>query len=278
MVNLCRDENDETGHEFLKGEKNTGELPAQQACRVRRFCPFPLLAQACVHHDRRRARIICGLRKGSGPLCSQRANQIPAQCMVGAPPGWPKFCRLKTLENRCTLMAVYKKTQKGMNELLARTPDIDARLVSVLILVDGVREASEVNRLAQEAGLPVDALEILLHGGFIDRKFKGSAAPADAKIDVRAEPEVPIKPAKTSQLQKFNSLYAYLVEETKALLGLRGFIFQLRIERASTPMELKDLIEPIGKAIEKKHGFKLAKNFLRESERLAVAMIAGRDL
>lgn len=46
-------------------------------------------------------------------------------------------------------------------------------------------------------------------------------------------------------------LYAYLIEETKALLGLRGFIFQLRIERASNPMELKDLIEPTGKAIEK---------------------------
>lgn len=43
-------------------------------------------------------------------------------------------------------------------------------------------------------------------------------------------------------------------------------------------MELKDPIEPIGKAIEEKHGFELAKNFLCESERLAVAMIAGRDL
>ena len=175
-------------------------------------------------------------------------------------------------------MAVYKKTQKGMNELLARTPDIDARLVSVLILVDGVRDATEVNRLAQEAGLPVDALEILFHGGFIDRKFKGSAAPADAKIDAPAEQAASKKPAQTSQLQKFNALYAHLVEETKALLGLRGFIFQLRIERASTPMELKALIEPIGRAIEKKHGFEMAKHFLRESERLAVAAITERDI
>lgn len=175
-------------------------------------------------------------------------------------------------------MAVFKKTQKGMNELLAHTPDIDARLVSVLILVDGVRDASEVNRLAQEAGLPADALEILFHGGFVDRKFKGSAAPADATTDASAQPAVPKNPAHTSPLQKFNALYAYLVEETKALLGLRGFLYQLRIERASTPMELKALIEPIGKAIEKKHGFETAKNFLRESERLAVAAITDRDI
>lgn len=175
-------------------------------------------------------------------------------------------------------MAVYKKTEKGMNELLAPTPSIDARLVSVLILVDGVRESAEVNRLAQEVNLPVDALEILFHGGFIDKKFKGSAAPADAKIPAPAEPVAPQQATATSKLEKFNALYSYLVEETKALLGLRGFIYQLRIERASTLLELKALIEPIGKAIEKRHGLEAARNFMRESERLAVAAIAGRDI
>jgi len=175
-------------------------------------------------------------------------------------------------------MAVYKKTEKGMNELLARTPSIDARLVSVLILADGVRDSSEVNRLAKEAGLPVDALEILFHGGFIDKKFKGSAAPAETKIEIPKAPEAPKKIEASSKLEKFNGLYSYLVEETKALLGLRGFIYQLRIERASTLLELKALIEPVGKAVEKKHGFEIAKNFMRESERLAVAAIAEREI
>lgn len=175
-------------------------------------------------------------------------------------------------------MAVFKKTEKGMNELLARTSSMDARLVSVLILVDGVRDSVEVNRLAQEVDLPVDALEILFHGGFIDRKFKGSAAPTDAIAQPPAEPVAPQKTSATSKLDRFNALYSYLVEETKALLGLRGFIHQLRIERASTLLELKALIEPIGKAIEKKHGFEIARNFMRESERLAVAAIAERDI
>ena len=175
-------------------------------------------------------------------------------------------------------MAVYKKTEKGMNELLAPTPSIDARLVSVLILVDGVRDSAEVNRLAQEVDLPVDAFEILFHGGFIDRKFKGSAAPAEVKTPTPADPVAPEKATSASRLEKFNALYSYLVEETKALLGLRGFIYQLRIERATTLLELKALIDPIGKAIEKKHGFEIARNFMRESERLAVAAIAGRDI
>ena len=178
-------------------------------------------------------------------------------------------------------MAVYKKTEKGMNELLAPSTSIDARLVSVLILVDGVRESDEVNRLAQEGNLPLDGLEILFHGGFIDRKFKGTATPVQITPETPATPAESVTPMAATPartLERFNALYAYLVEETKALLGLRGFLYQLRIERASTPLALKALIEPIGKGIEKRHGFDMARRFMRESERLAVAAIAERDI
>lgn len=175
-------------------------------------------------------------------------------------------------------MAVYKKTEKGMNELLAPSTSIDARLVSVLILVDGVRESDEVKRLVQEVNLPLDGLEILLHGGFIDRKFKGTATPVERKTPIPAEPMVPVAATPARTLERFNALYAYLVQETKALLGLRGFLHQLRIERASTPLALKALIEPIGKGIEKRHGVDMARRFMRESERLAVAAIAERDI
>ena len=175
-------------------------------------------------------------------------------------------------------MAVYKKTEKGMNELLAPSPQIDARLVSVLILVDGQRDAAEVNRLANEVSLPADALDILFHGGFIDQKFKGSAGPADPKNEPRRQPVVSKPGDASARLKGFNALYSYLVEETKALLGLRGFVYQLRIERAATLLELKALIEPIGQSVLKKHGFEIAQNFMREGERLAVAAIAERDL
>ena len=165
-----------------------------------------------------------------------------------------------------------------MNELLAASPRIDVRLVSVLILVDGERDSVEVNRLAKEVNLPVDGLDILLHGGFIDKKFKGTAEPTDLKSERRQEPVV-LKPGDAStRLKGFNDLYSYLVEETKALIGLRGFIHHLRIERATTLLELKALIEPIGQAVSKRHGFEIAQNFMREGERLAVAAIAEREI
>ena len=175
-------------------------------------------------------------------------------------------------------MAVYKKTEKGMDELLAPSPRINLPLISVLILVDGERDSLEVNRLAKEVNLPADALEILFHGGFIERKFKGTAEPVETKKEQRRDPVVPKPGNASTRLKGFNDLYSYLVEETKSLLGLRGFIYQLRIERATTLLELKALIEPIGETVLKKHGFDISKNFMRESERLAVAAIAEREI
>jgi hypothetical protein len=66
----------------------------------------------------------------------------------------------------------------------------------------------------------------------------------------------------------FHALYAYLVEQTKSLLGLRGFGYQLRIERATSLDELQTLIQPLGVAIEKKHGLETAENFKRQCELL----------
>lgn len=174
-------------------------------------------------------------------------------------------------------MAVYKKTQKGMSELLAQSPSINLKLFNVLILVDGTRDSSEVIQLAKEAALPVDGLEILFHGGFIEKKFKGSAAsPALAvkEIEPQTRPAVPkTKRNASSGFKGFNDLYSYLVEQTKTLLGLRGFTFQLRIERAITVDALRSLIGPISEAIAKKHGFEISQNFRNESERLAVSAI-----
>jgi hypothetical protein len=173
-------------------------------------------------------------------------------------------------------MTVYKKTHKGMNELLAQSPGVNLKLFNVLVMVDGLRDSVEVIHLAQEAGLPADALEILFHGGFIEKKYKGSAALPFPSIDPQPPPAAPRPTDPKDQLKGFNELYAYLVEQTKALLGLRGFGFQLRIETATTIYALRSLIGPISEAIAKRHGFEVRQHFRHEAERLAVAAIAGQ--
>lgn len=165
-------------------------------------------------------------------------------------------------------MAVYKKTSTGMTESLAVHPSIDARLFSVLALVDGLREDDDIKQLSREAGLPADGLDILIFGGFIEKKFKGSVTPPPAAVSSETSVQRPERTDKTIKFKGFQNLYAHLVKETKTLLGLKGFIFQLRIERASSLDELEALIGPLSETIAKKHGLEIAQNFKRESDLL----------
>ncbi|MDB5966250.1 MAG: hypothetical protein JWQ72_2750 [Polaromonas sp.] len=175
-------------------------------------------------------------------------------------------------------MAVYKKTHKGMEEVLAERPRIDTRLFNVLVLVDGVRDSTEIKRLAQEASLPSDALDILVHGGYLEQKFKGTPSPARQPPPPAEAPPRMSKQADASiRFRGFQDLYAYLVEQTKALLGLRGFTFQLRIERANSVEALEALIAPLSEAIAKKHGFEVTQNFRRESALRVRVAIAERQ-
>ena len=175
-------------------------------------------------------------------------------------------------------MAVHKKTHKGMEELLARSPSIDASLFKVLVLVDGIRDSAEIRQLAEQAELPLDGIDILLHGGYVEPRYRGSPTPA--RLVNENTPEILTKPAALSDdevsFRNYNDLYAYLVRQTKSLLGLRGFIFQLQIERASTVEALESLIDPLSEAIAKKHGFELTQSFKRDSERMVRAALAER--
>lgn len=174
-------------------------------------------------------------------------------------------------------MTVYKKTHKGMEELLTVEPTINSRLIGVLVLVDGNRESTEINELAKDAGLPLDALDILLHGGYLERKFKGSPTPVRQMSQPKPKVQPRALPEGDRQFQGFQDLYAYMVKNTKKLLGLGGFFFQLRIERADSPEGLKKLIVPLSDSIARKHGFEAAENFKLESEQLVRGAIAERQ-
>lgn len=184
-------------------------------------------------------------------------------------------------------MPVYKKTNKGMEELLARRPGIDPRLFNVLVMVDGVRDSPEIVQMAKDAGLPADALEILKHGGYLEQKFRGSPSPArPSSPPPQPPPPAPAPEAgrkaskrvdESARFKGFQDLYGYLVEQTKALLGLRGFGFQLRIERATTLAELQGLLAPLSEAIAKKQGLDVAQTFKREGELLALTALAEQQ-
>jgi len=176
-------------------------------------------------------------------------------------------------------MATYIKTRKGMDELLARRNGIDARLNTALLFVDGQRSKQDLLAALKAAGLPPDTLEILLHGGFIaEARSKVTALPPSASTPVPV-PKAVVTPAtdvgeegdKASLHLAFHTLYAFMVKQSKDLLGLRAFALQLRIERAQDLASLLELVNPMSEAIAKRHGLQTANGFLRE-----LSLLTGR--
>lgn len=170
-------------------------------------------------------------------------------------------------------MTIYIKTAKGMEEIIARRSSIDMRLNSALVLVDGKRSVRAISQALEQAGLPADAMEMLLHGGFIEIKTVAPVAqvvatstPVESSSDGAPVSTVDTEAAAKSKLARksFQALYEFMVNTTKESLGLRGFPLQLRIERAADVIALTELVAPISESIAKRHGLQQANDFLRD--------------
>ena len=65
--------------------------------------------------------------------------------------------------------------------------------------------------------------------------------------------------------------YAHLIGAAKQHLGLKGFVYHLKVEKAVTLSERRALIEPLGEAIAKAKGMAAAKEFLEISREFSGA-------
>ena len=64
-------------------------------------------------------------------------------------------------------------------------------------------------------------------------------------------------------------MYQHLIGAAKQHLGLTGFIYHLKVQKAATLEELSDLVSPLGKAIAKAKGTDAANAFLKIVQPLA---------
>lgn len=76
---------------------------------------------------------------------------------------------------------IYVKTDKGSEEVSRRLHNINHRLRTMLIMVDGVRPAHELIEAARRLGLDAGFFEELLREGYISLKKAGSAELPEAE-------------------------------------------------------------------------------------------------
>ena len=163
--------------------------------------------------------------------------------------------------------SIYDKTTKGKEEIATRKYQLAPRLRTLLVLIDGRRTEEELLRNVAGLGLGASALaELLEHGYIVLATSYASLAeePAPAELSLADPAQVP-EPA---QIAQFQSIYDFYNKTIKNTIGLRGFTLQLKVEKASSVAELRELRHPYIEAVQKARGSETAAALARQLDQL----------
>ena len=158
---------------------------------------------------------------------------------------------------------VYKRTSQGETELMARRSDLGPVLNSLLVLVNGKTTREDLMTVVTRLGAPANSLSMLEVGGYI-QPLNARGAPAALTPGDSPNAEVTL-----TDTERRAKLYQHLIGAAKQHLGLAGFIYHMKVEKAVTLQDLSDLVGPLGKAIAKAKGKDAANVFLKIVQPLA---------
>jgi hypothetical protein len=125
-------------------------------------------------------------------------------------------------------MTTYNKTDKGRDEIAARTFGLPSRMRTLLVMIDGRHPMEELLPKVMGLGLTASAVDELLAQGFIE---EGEAPPPPTIM-----PIPPTEEELAAQYAQARAFYARTIEPT---LGLRGQVLQTKLEAAATLEDLK---------------------------------------
>jgi len=187
---------------------------------------------------------------------------------------------------------VYQKTEAGQEEIRTRARRLDHKLRALLLIVNGERRKSEL--LAQVGGMGVgeESLDTLLSLGLVASQgepgkpasraaarpagapgtnlFAAYSTPGKGVDDVLADTAIS-QPAPLSDAEGYKQLYHFYTDVIGNHLGLRGYVLQVKVEKAGTVAELAELRDTLGSALQKAKGDITARAIIDQLD----AMLAG---
>ena len=161
--------------------------------------------------------------------------------------------------------SIYDKTAKGKEEIATRKYQLAPRLRALLVLIDGRRTEEELLRNVAGLGLGASALAELLEHGYIVLATSYAALADEAAL---AEPSPATQIPEPAQIAQFQSIYDFYNKTIKNTIGLRGFTLQLKVEKASSVAELRELRHPYIEAVQKARGSETAAALARQLDQL----------
>ncbi|WP_386069743.1 hypothetical protein ACFJIW_05495 [Tahibacter sp. UC22_41] len=152
--------------------------------------------------------------------------------------------------------AVPRKTPQGQRELVERRQKLHARSRSLLIAVHGEHTVAELKRQFAALGDVSGILDELGALGLITV----AAQPAQAANAAPAAADAEMPPLQLAR--------AFINETAVATLGLRAFLFTLKLERCYTKAELTELLPEYRRVLAKAKSEEFAASMATRVEKI----------
>ncbi len=166
---------------------------------------------------------------------------------------------------------VFDKTEKGREEISTRKYQLPPRLRTLLVMIDGKQDAEDLLQKVGSLGIGEENITELLDNGFI--KAMPASAPIEAVAPVAQASVVTSEPpagnpAASNNASQFQALYQFYTETIKSAIGLRGYALQLKVEKASSIADFRELRQPYLEAVLKAKGNEMAQSLRSRLDQL----------
>jgi hypothetical protein len=153
------------------------------------------------------------------------------------------------------------KTAAGYAEIQNRSLHLGPRQRTLLISIDGAHSIQQVREQFRVLGDISPLIEELCNAGLLLLNGKPSVAVAPAGTPANQAPQASAPSGATSmhEIPPLGLVRQFMNETTVQALGLRAFMFTLKLERCSTKAELEDVVAEyqrlLGKARKSEPGY-----------------------
>ncbi|MBC3862230.1 hypothetical protein H8K32_08995 [Undibacterium jejuense] len=186
------------------------------------------------------------------------------------------------------LSCAYDKTEKGREEIATRKHQLANRLRTLLVMIDGKKSAADLLKKLAAIGLDENSIQELIDLEMIAPTLELEPEPASAPASESDESDVAVKEenqppiaqsdnvsTEETEAEQFQAIYNFFNDTIKSALGFRGFTLQLKVERAKSIDDFKNLRHAYLEAILKVKGREMARSLrdrldllLHESEKI----------
>ncbi|CBJ38706.1 conserved protein of unknown function [Ralstonia solanacearum CMR15] len=156
---------------------------------------------------------------------------------------------------------IYQKTDKGHEEIRTRSHRLDQKHRALLLMVNGEKTCDDILTQLQTLGMQQVEFDALELDGYIRPHVADTPPPPEAPVVAPAPQHAPSSappPARTPAdghgVEGYQRLYRFYTETISRHLGLRGYLLEMKVEKAASLAELIALRDTLKAALAKARG------------------------